>query len=89
VPSRTAQGGIDAYNARQVEKRADATVAELLAEFERNRATMIAAVEQSDEALFTVPIRSAGGITGPLAGVLQAVAVGHILGHLRDITGEA
>lgn len=89
VPTRTAQGGIDAYNARQVEKRADATVAELLAEFERNRATMIAAVEQTDEALFATPIRSAGGITGPLAGVLQAVAVGHILGHLRDITGDA
>ncbi|MGE3597715.1 MAG: DinB family protein [Dehalococcoidia bacterium] len=89
VPTRTAQGGIDAYNARQVERRADASVAELIAEFERNRATMIAAVEQADDALFATPIRSAGGITGPLAGVLQAVAVGHILGHLRDITGEA
>jgi hypothetical protein len=89
VPTRTAQGGIDAYNARQVERRADAAVAELIEEFERNRATMIATVEQADDALFTTPIRSAGGITGPLAGVLRAVAVGHVLGHLRDITGEA
>jgi hypothetical protein len=89
VPTRTAQGGIDAYNARQVERRADVSVEQLIEEFERNRATMIAAVEQADDALFATPIRSAGGITGPLAGVLHAVAVGHILGHLRDITGEA
>lgn len=89
VPTRTAQGGIDAYNARQVERRADASVVELIEEFERNRAVLIAAVEQADDALFAAPIRSAGGITGPLAGVLQAVAVGHILGHMRDITGEA
>jgi hypothetical protein len=88
VPTRIAQGGIDAYNARQVERRADASVAELIEEFERNRATLIAAVEQADDALFSAPIRSAGGITGPLAGVLQAVAVGHIFGHMRDITGE-
>jgi hypothetical protein len=89
VPTRTAQGGIDAYNARQVERRADASVAELIEEFERNRAALIAAVEQADDALFAAPIRSAGGITGPLAGVIQAVAVGHILGHMRDITVEA
>lgn len=88
IPTRTAQGGIDAYNARQVEKRAGASVAELLDEFARNRAALIAAVAGADDALFAVPIRSAGGVTGPLAGVIQAVAVGHILGHMRDITGE-
>jgi DinB superfamily len=88
VPTRTAQGGIDAYNQRQVEKRAEASVAELLAEFQRNRAAMIAAVEGADSDLFAAPIRSAGGVTGPLGGVLQAVAVGHILGHMRDILGE-
>lgn len=88
VPTRTAQGGIDAYNQRQVEKRADASVAELLAEFQRNRAATIAAVEGADGAIFAAPIRSAGGVTGPLGGVLQAVAVGHVLGHMRDILGE-
>jgi hypothetical protein len=88
VATATAQGGIDAYNARQVEKRAGASVAELLDEFRRNRAATIAAVEAVDEALLATPIRSAGGVTGPLAGVIQAVAVGHILGHTRDILGD-
>jgi hypothetical protein len=88
VPTRTARGGIDAYNERQVERRANATVAELLAEFERNRAVLIAAVEGTDEALFAAPIRSAGGVTGSLGSVLQAVAVNHILGHARDIAGD-
>src|SRR5688572_19352874 len=33
-PTRPAQGGIDAYNARQVDKRAGVSVADLIAEFE-------------------------------------------------------
>lgn len=86
-PTRTAQGGIDAYNARQVEKRAAATVAELLDEFQRNRAATIAAVEATDESLFSAPIRSAGGVTGPLGLVIESVAVQHVLGHARDIAG--
>ena len=48
----------------------------------------IAAVEACDEALFAMPIRSAGGVTGPLASVLHSVAVQHILGHMRDILGR-
>lgn len=87
-PTRTAQGGIDAYNARQVEQRAGATVAELLAEFEKNRDATIAAVEACDEALLAKPIRSAGGVTGPLANVINAVAVQHVIGHTRDIVGK-
>lgn len=89
LASRTARGGIDDYNARQVEKRANATVSELIAEFETNRAATIGATEAADEALLRTPIRSAGGITGPLAAVLRAVAVEHVMGHLSDITGEA
>jgi hypothetical protein len=85
VPTRTAQGGIDSYNERQVAKRADASVDELLDEFERNRAATIAAVESADETLLRTPIRSAGGITGVLAGVFHAVAVQHVLGHVGDI----
>ncbi len=87
VAKLRAPGGIDAYNQRQVEKRAQASVAELLAEFQQNRAATIAAVEGSDEAFLTTPIRSAGGVTGPLAGVIYAVAVAHVLGHLNDIAG--
>jgi hypothetical protein len=79
-------GGIDAYNARQVEKRAGATLPELLDEFAHNRAATIAAVEAADERLLAVPIRSAGGVEGPLAEVLRWVAVDHVLGHVRDIT---
>ena len=87
-PTRTMRGGNDAYNERQVAKRAHLSATELLAEFERNRAATIQAVEAADEALFTRRIRSAGGVMGPLAAVFYQVAVAHVLGHARDI-GEA
>jgi hypothetical protein len=87
LPTRTARGGIDTYNQRQVDKRAQVSVADLLAEFRKNRAATIAAVEGADEALLTTPIRSAGGVTGALSGVIYAVAVGHVLGHVNDIAG--
>lgn len=85
IPTRPMQGGIDDYNARQVEKRAGASVAELLAEFETNRAATIAAVESADEALLRTPIRSAGGVTGPLSAVINAIAVAHVAVHVNDI----
>jgi uncharacterized protein (TIGR03083 family) len=84
-PTRTMRGGNDAYNERQVAKRAHHSVAQLLAEFEENRAATIRAVEGADEALFSRRIRSAGGVVGPLATVFYAVAVAHVLGHARDI----
>ena len=87
VPTRTAAGGIDSYNERQVAKRADATVEELLKEFKTNRAATIASVEAADEELFGREIRSAGGITGVLADVIHAVAVVHVRGHVNDIVG--
>ncbi|MBI4570480.1 MAG: DinB family protein [Chloroflexi bacterium] len=87
TPTRIAQGGIDSYNDRQVARRAEASVAELLDEFARNRDATIAAVEAADEALFARPIRSAGGITGALAGVINAVAVQHVHGHVADLCG--
>ncbi len=87
LPTRPAQGGIDAYNERQVAKRAGASIDDLLDEFARNREATIAAVEAADEALFDASIRSAGGITGPLGGVLRTVAVEHVMGHVTDITG--
>ncbi|MGI8927151.1 MAG: DinB family protein [Tepidiformaceae bacterium] len=87
TPAPAAGGGIDAYNARQVEKRAGVSIAELTEEFARNRETLIAAVEKVDEALFAVPIESAGGVTGPLGQVLRAVAVDHVRQHVKDIAG--
>ena len=91
APAATApagvRGGIDAYNERQVAKRAGASAAELLTEFRRNRETTIRAVEAADESVLRQPIRSAGGIEGSVAEVLLRVAVDHVLGHLRDILG--
>ena len=87
VPTRPFTGGVNDYNERQVQKRAEATVADLIAEFETNRVATIAAVEQADEALFAITIRSAGGITGPLADVINAIAVLHVQGHVNDIAG--
>src|SRR4029453_16766653 len=74
-PTRAMRGGNEAYNDRQVSKRAHLTVPELLAEFETNRAATIRAVEATDEALFARPIRSAGGGVGPVPLVFPPVAV--------------
>jgi hypothetical protein len=87
-PTRAMRGGNDAYNERQVAKRAHLSVGELLAEFERNRAATIAAVEAADEALFSRTIRSAGGVVGPLATVFHQVAVAHVLAHAHDLAGN-
>jgi uncharacterized damage-inducible protein DinB len=89
LPTRPMQGGVDAYNERQVAKRAHLSVAELVDEFERNRAATIHAVEQTDDALLARPVRSAAGVTGSLARVLYAVTVDHALGHAQDIAGPA
>jgi hypothetical protein len=86
-PTRGMRGGNDAYNDRQVAKRAHVSPADLLAEFEQNRAATIAAVEATEAELFARDIRSAGGVTGPLAVVFHQVAVMHVLGHARDIAG--
>jgi hypothetical protein len=87
LPTRSMRGGNDAYNERQVAKRAHLSAAELLEEFERNRTATIQAVEAADEALFGRRIRSAGGVVGPLATVFYQVAVAHVLGHARDLAG--
>jgi hypothetical protein len=86
-PQRRFRSGYSDYNQRQVEKRANASVEELLAEFRQNRDATIAAVEDAPEELFATPIRSAGGVTGPLASVFYAVAVLHVQGHVNDIIG--
>lgn len=87
--SGAVRGGIESYNERQVEKRAEASVEELLEEFQKNRAATIAAVETVDEALLSTPILSAGGISGALGTVIDSIAVRHILAHVDDIVGTA
>lgn len=82
------RGGMDGYNARQVEKRAGATTGELLEEFERNRAATIAAVEGADDGVLARPTRSAGGRTGSLGRVFYEVAVLHVQEHVRDIAAD-
>ena len=84
-PKKGFRGGVGSYNQRQVEKRADATVEELIEEFERNRAATIAAVTEADEDLLRERVRSAGGIEGTAAEVLNYLTVIHLRGHLDDI----
>jgi DinB superfamily len=82
-------GPILSYNDRQVEKRADASVDALLDEFEKNRAATVAAIEATEESLFSVPVKSAGGVQGSLAEVLNYVAVMHVAQHVNDIAGAS
>jgi hypothetical protein len=87
--AKPAQGGIGSYNDRTVERYKDTPVSELLDIFEENRKTTIAAVEAADEDLLAVPVRSAGGIPGPVGTVLNYVAVLHVRGHMNDILQAA
>jgi hypothetical protein len=64
-------------------------VAELLDMFEANRATTIKAVEDAEADLFTVPVKTAGGINAPLGNALNFVAVLHVRGHVDDIVKAA
>lgn len=80
--------GILSYNDRQVAKRAGVPVPDLIAEFEKNRNALIAAVEAADDELLSRTIRSAGGITGAVADVIAAVAVEHVRMHVADVAGQ-
>lgn len=79
---------VDDYNRRQVERRSDVPVDDLIAEFVRNRQATIAAVEGHPDDDFERRVRSAGGTVGTLADVLWFVAVEHVRGHLADLTGS-
>ena len=79
-------GPVHAYNQRQVDKLTDASAAELLTLFEKNRAATIAAVQTADDALYEKEVRTTGGLQGPLVQVLERVAVDHVRGHVNDIT---
>ena len=88
-PPKHRPPGFGDYNQRQVAKRADATVADLLEEFERNRAATIAAVEAAHEDLLRERVRSAGGVEGTAAEVLNYLAVIHLNAHLDDLGGRS
>ncbi|GAC1332822.1 MAG: hypothetical protein NVSMB17_12420 [Candidatus Dormibacteria bacterium] len=79
----------EAYNARQVARRADRSVEELIEEFRRNRAATIAAIDAADESLLSVEVKSAGGVHGELGRVLHYLCVEHVAGHVREIGSGA
>ena len=87
--SKPAKGGINSYNDRQIERYAGATVAELLEIFRKNRETTISTIEATEDELFAIEIKSAGGIKGPLATVLNMVAVMHVGVHVNDVLDSA
>ena len=80
---------MDAYNQKQVANRSSAAIADLLAEFTRNREATIDAVVNADAALLEQPTRSAGGVEGTLLEVLVGVTVEHVRGHIEDLATAA
>ncbi|HLZ71650.1 MAG TPA: DinB family protein [Dehalococcoidia bacterium] len=83
----TAGGGtfdMDGYNARQVERRAERSPAELAEEFLRGRAALIVLVAGLDDWVLAVPMRSAGGVSGTLAEVMAGTAAAHVRTHCGD-----
>ena len=76
---------MNAYNAKQVERRADQPVEQLLTEFKRNRAATIDTVRAVDDALLGQPTRSAGGVEGNLLQVLASVSIDHVREHVGDL----
>jgi uncharacterized damage-inducible protein DinB len=89
VTSKPAKGGINSYNDRQIERYADATAAELLDVFRKNRETTISTIEATEDELFATEVKSAGGIKGPLGTVLNLVAVMHVNVHVNDVLDAA
>ncbi|MCH7810760.1 MAG: maleylpyruvate isomerase N-terminal domain-containing protein [Chloroflexi bacterium] len=87
--SKPAKGGINSYNDRQIERYADATAAELLDVFRKNRETTISAIEATEDELFATEVKSAGGVKGPLGTVLNFVAVMHVNVHVNDVLDSA
>jgi hypothetical protein len=88
-PQRTASGGINSYNDRSIARYEGVGAEALLEEFRKNRATTIEVIEATDDDLFLQPVKSAGGITGPLGYVMNLVAVMHVAGHVDDIVKSA
>jgi len=84
-------GGVDfnAYNARQVLRRAGRAPAELAQEFIQGRAQLLIETGRLDPVLLQAHVRSAGGSSGTLAEVIVAVAAGHARQHAEDFVRAA
>ena len=87
--SKPAKGGINSYNDRQIARYADATTSELLDIFRKSRETTISTIEATEDELFATEVKSAGGVKGPLAMVLNFVAVMHVNSHVNDVLNSA
>jgi len=88
APTAAFSGGVDDYNNRSISRYADASVGELLEKWREFRATTIATIEVTDADVFLKPVKSAGGIQGPLGTVLNMVAYMHVQTHVADIAGS-
>ena len=76
---------MDDYNARQVAKRRETPLPQLIEEFRSNRAALIDAVEGTSAELLEREIQSFGGVRGSLLQVMWSVAVEHVRTHLDDL----
>lgn len=76
---------MDDYNARQVAKRRETPLPQLIEEFRSNRAALIDAVEATPTELLEREIQSFGGVRGSLLQVMWSVAVEHVRTHLDDL----
>lgn len=85
APDASQPFDMDAYNQRQVQRRADHTIDQLLDEFAQNRQATIAAIQSAPDHLLKTPTKSAGGVAGTLLDVLNAVARDHVREHLNDL----
>lgn len=86
---KPARGGINDYNDRSIARYDGVSVPELLKTFREYRETTIATVEATSEDILAAEVKSAGGIQGPVATVLNYVAVMHVRSHLNDIVNAA
>ncbi len=76
---------MDDYNARQVAKRRETPLPQLIEEFRSNRAALIDAIEATPAELLEREIQSFGGVRGSLLQVMWSVAVEHVRTHLDDL----
>ena len=76
---------MDGYNAREVLRRRDTCLAELVDEFSRNREATIVAVASLTPGQLEASAKSLGGASGTVEGVLRRVAIEHLRQHLREI----
>ncbi|MCZ6545331.1 MAG: maleylpyruvate isomerase N-terminal domain-containing protein [Chloroflexi bacterium] len=83
--SRGSNPQMDDYNARQVAKRRETPLPQLIEEFRSNRAALIDAVEGTSAELLEREIQSFGGVRGSLLQVMWSVAVEHVRTHLDDL----